>query len=135
MARCNPLASISVVVRYYYYYFFTAQGCWPYSEPTLLQSCLTRCSDPVLSSPGTCNGSEYHTVNVRKINLMKQNVSKRNVLRVGNTPVEELKEFVYLGSIVAEDEGNGEDTSNRLTRAKPGFRKSECHIKKKNQGI
>lgn len=47
-----------------------------------------------------------------------ENVSNSSLLRVVNNTVEEVKEYVYLGSRVTEDGdgANTEDIDNKLTR-------------------
>lgn len=60
-------------------------------------------------------------VNIKKTKLMKVNVRKEVSITVRAEPVEEVKSFTYLGSVMNREGGSDEDIRSRLGKARHVF--------------
>jgi len=47
---------------------------------------------------------------------MRVNTSNTHKFRLGNTEIEEVRSFVYLGSVVSENGGTEEDVASRIKK-------------------
>jgi len=48
---------------------------------------------------------------------MTVNISNTQKFRLENTEIEEVRSFVYLGSVVSENAGTEEDVASRIKKA------------------
>ncbi|KAI5716778.1 hypothetical protein M8J76_012324 [Diaphorina citri] len=73
-------------------------------------------------------------VNINKTKIMSVNVRERDVLRIGDKEIEEVDEFVYLGSLISKnDEWN--EINRRITLAWGSFSKYKSILKNKNMKL
>jgi len=55
-------------------------------------------------------------ININKTKGMRVNTSNTQKFRLGNTEIEEVRSFVYLGSVVSENGGTEEDVASRIKK-------------------
>lgn len=60
-------------------------------------------------------------INIGKTKVMKINVRNNTPLKIGDTNLEEVDEFVYLGSTITKDGGAVEDVKRRINIARGSF--------------
>ena len=60
-------------------------------------------------------------INIGKTKLLKQNARNEQPITINGIPVEEVKEFTYLGSTVTEDGDSSRDIDLRITKATQAF--------------
>jgi len=51
-------------------------------------------------------------ININKMKGMRVNTSNTHKFRLGNTEIEEVRSFVYLGCVVSENGGTEEDVAS-----------------------
>ena len=55
-------------------------------------------------------------ININKTKGMRVNTSNTPKFRLGNTEIEEVRSFVYLGSVVSENGRTEEDVGSRIKK-------------------
>ena len=60
-------------------------------------------------------------ININKTKGMTVNTSNKQKFRLENTKIEEVRSFVYLGSVVSENRGTEEDVASRIKKANGVF--------------
>ena len=60
-------------------------------------------------------------VNIAKTKVMKSNTTSTEPIQIGNTQLEEVGKFVYLGSTVTQTGGTDEDVKARIYKARHTF--------------
>ena len=60
-------------------------------------------------------------INVAKTKLMKLNAKSTNAIKIGDSTIEEVDKFTYLGSVVTPTGGTEEDVNARINKARTAF--------------
>ena len=60
-------------------------------------------------------------LNVQKCKVMRMNTQREDKVMIGREEVEDVEEFVYLGTTVTKEGGGIEDIKKRLSKARGAF--------------
>lgn len=60
-------------------------------------------------------------INIGKTKLMRINTNNSTPVEINGTPIEEVSEFCYLGSMISTDGGTATDIQSRITKARAAY--------------
>ena len=60
-------------------------------------------------------------INRKKTELMKMNTTANAPVKFGGKPIREVESFVYLGSVIDQQEGTDRDVTARISKARAAF--------------
>ena len=59
--------------------------------------------------------------NVEKTKVMRLNICNKTPIKIDGCPLEEVKSFTYLGSVVDDARGSDSDIMSRIKKGQRGF--------------